>query len=54
MKSDNKDNKDDKNNKNNKNKDRVYVLLIAASIYAIGYHVGRSRAWGQVIKLCTT
>ena len=45
MKSDNKDNKD--------NKDKYLVLLIAASIYAIGYHVGRSRAWDQVIKLCT-
>ncbi len=47
MKSDNKDTKD------NKDKYRVYVVLIAAGIYAIGYHVGRSRAWGQVIKLCT-
>lgn len=49
MKSDNKDNKD---NKDDKDKYRVYVVLIAAGIYAIGYHVGRSRAWDQVIKLC--
>ena len=52
MKSDNKDNKNKDDNKDDKDKYRVYVLLIAASIYAIGYHVGRSRAWDQVIKLC--
>ena len=52
MKSDNKDNKDNKDDKDDKGKYRVYVVLIAASIYAIGYHVGRSRAWDQVFKLC--
>ena len=37
-----------------KDKYRVYAgLLIAAGIYALGYHNGRSQAFIQVIKLCT-
>lgn len=45
MKSDNKDNKD---------KYRVYAgLLIAASIYALGYYKGRSQALSQLVILCT-
>lgn len=39
----------------NKDKYRVYaeLLLIAASIYAFGYYKGRSRAFTQMIKLCS-
>lgn len=38
----------------NKDKYRAYAyLLIAASIYALGYYKGRSQALSHVIKLCT-
>lgn len=46
MKSDNED--------KDKDKYRAYAyLLIAASIYALGYYKGRSQALIQVIKQCT-
>ena len=46
MKSDNED--------KDKDEYRAYAyLLIAASIYALGYYKGRSQALIQVIKQCT-
>ena len=52
MKSDNEDKAKDED----KDKDKYHVyahLLIAASVYALGYYKGRSQALIQVIKQCT-
>ena len=52
MKSENEDKAKDED----KDKDKYHVyahLLIAASVYALGYYKGRSQALIQVIKQCT-
>ena len=54
MKSDNEDKAKDKDKDKDKDKYHVYAhLLIAASVYALGYYKGRSQALIQVIKQCT-